>query len=712
MSFISKVTALLSFGKKEEAREYFFALNIGSEKLTAALWSIEGSELKILDIAADSYSGNSEILRVTDKLLDEVLGAREVEPHKILFGVPDHFLQDEDLKGEYLKLLRMVVKELGVEPMAYVATSHALVHFLEKQEGVPTTAILVGFEPHHLEVTVARAGKLDGSKVIERGESSGADIEKALLTFTDVETLPSKILIYCQEGEELEKLKTHLLSFTWMSKLSFLHFPKIETLGKETAIKSVCLAGASEISGDVTFRPATDEKSTNKMVTKLGEEVIEEKPIETKGVELGFVVGDVAKGQVDEEKPESQLSVAPKQKLPIEMEDFEPEKDEKHDDLKKRFFKNKLLLFGLLGLVLFTAFAYLFLPKAEVKIFVEPKILERDTQVTADPSVKSVDEEGKIIPGQVVETEVSGSTKEGASGKKTVGDPAKGVVVIRNKTDEEKTLSKGTSLTVSNGFKFSLDVSVTVASRSAEDGTWGKATATVTATDVGADGNLPSGSDLVISSLPTSQLIAKSEGNFSGGTSRQVTVVSDTDQKRLLASLASQLRQQAKQQLQEKLPGKKILEEALSEEIVKKSFSKNINDQASEFSLNMTARYKGTAFEEKDLKQIVGKLVTTQAPQGYQLDLAGTETQADISKLEKDGKLIFLARFKAKLMPTIDENKVKSQIKGKSVAEVSDILKGYENVLGSEIKMIPSFPSALQRMPFLERNIKIEVGPK
>src|SRR3990170_8923216 len=113
MSVFQRLTALIPFGKKEEAKESFFALNIGSEKLTAALWSIEGSELKILSVAADAYSGNSEILRVTDRLLDEVLGAREIEPHKILFGVPDHFLQDEDLKEEYLKLLRTVVKELG-----------------------------------------------------------------------------------------------------------------------------------------------------------------------------------------------------------------------------------------------------------------------------------------------------------------------------------------------------------------------------------------------------------------------------------------------------------------------------------------------------------------------------------------------------------------------------------------------------------------------
>lgn len=701
MNFLNKITALIPLGKKEEVIEYFFALNIGPEKLTAALWSLQGSELKILSTAAETYSANGEILRVSDKLLDEVLGERALEPKKILFGVPDHFLQDEDLKEEYLKLLRGIVKELDLEPMAYVATSHALLHFLEKKEGVPTTAILVGFDSKHLEVTVARAGRLDGTRVIERGENSGADIEKALLQFTDVETLPSKILIYGEEKAELEKLKTHLLSFTWMSKLSFLHFPKIETLEEEVGIKSICLAGASEINGDVIYAQNIQE-TKKEVVTKMTEKEPEE-PKELGGT-LGFIVGDVSESEEDD------LVLQPPAALEITEEEAVKKFNWKKF-LPKINFKNRGLAIPV-AVFAILILAYLFLPKAEVKIFVEPKVLEKDTQVVADPAAKSVNEESKIIPGQSVETELSGSSKEPSSGKKTVGDAAKGTVVLRNKTDEAKTISKGTTLLAANGVKYSLDLSVTVASKSADDGTWGKATATATAVDVGADGNLPSGSDLTIASLSSSQVIAKAEGNFSGGTSKEVTVVSDADQKRLLASLASDLRRQAKQKLQEGLPGKKILEEALVEDIIKKSYSKNINDQANEFSLNMTIKFKGTAFEEKDLKQIVGKLVTTQVPEGYQLDLASTETQTDVSKLEKDGKLIFLARFKAKLLPEFNEQEIRGKIKGRSLKQVGEILKDMEGILGSEIRLTPNLPAFLARLPLLERNIKIEVGLK
>lgn len=732
MGLIDKLSAFLPLHKKEEVIEYFFALNIGLEKLTAALWAIENKELKILETASDSYSSQSEVTSTTDRLLDAVLGIREIEPQKILFGVPNSWLLDDNLKDEHLKLLRDLVKELELSPLAYVSTSNAIIHLLEKREGVPTTAILVGFETHHLTVTVVRAGKLDGVKIIVRGDSSGTDIEKALLTFTSVETLPSKILIYGLSQQELSKLKNQLLSFSWMSNLNFLHLPKIDLLSEEVEIKSVCLAGATELNSAVYYKEAPVKQTAAKP------KIIEEKE------DFGFVVGDVSEGaeekeessspkameeeglkeslpENDDEENKKQELALPEQSNLLEVDDFEKEATPALP--KKRWFHlgrffpktpflNLTVALAGLGVLAIVIGAVLLIPKAEVKIFVEPKILEKDTQVIADPTTKEVDEVGKIIPGQIVETEVSGSAKDTATGKKQVGDAAKGIAKIINNTDEGKSFSKGTILTASTGLRFTLDNTASVSATPADADSKSTKTVAVIAVEVGADGNLPSGTNLTIANIPTSQIVAKAEGNFSGGTSKEVSVVSDADQKRLLASLASDLRRQAQQKLQEKFPDKKILEEALAEEVVKKSYSKNIGDQAAEFSLNLNLRYKGTAFEEKDLRLIVSKLVDTQVPAGFELNLSETETQADVSKLEKDGKLIFLARFKAKLMPKIDTEQIKKQIWGKTPAEVSKELKQMENVLGSEIKIKPNLPSFLQRIPIISQNIKIEVGLK
>lgn len=725
MSFLNKLTARIPFGKKEEVLEYFFALNIANEYLSCALWTIEKKQLKVLEVANEKYSSIHDLTKLTDKLLDTVLGVREIEPQKILFGIPSSWLASDNLKDEYLKVIRGLVKELDLKPMAYVENSHALVHFLEKTDGVPPTAILVRFETRHLTITVVRAGKLDGVKVVLIGENMGTDIEKTLLTFTDVETLPSKILIYTEMPEDLEKLKNELLSFSWMSKLSFLHFPKIEILSNDIEIKSVCLAGASEIENGVLYEEAAVNRAVRKEKDEKANDEKQEANLEKVDIEkdLGFVVGDVSEENQNgliEEEVENDM-VEKKELVPSEesfaIEDFEKELASPSvvpmRGKAKGGFSFKLIFLGtIIGALLIILGAYLLLFKAEVKIFVEPKILEKDTQVVADPNQKTVDENTNIIPGQLVDTDVSGTAKDSATGKRQIGNAAKGTVKIINNTSQGQNFSKGTILTTSSGLKFILDNTASVSATLTDADSKSTVTVPVSAQEIGADGNIPTQTNLNIANFSASQFIAKAEGNFSGGTSQEVTVVSSDDQQKLLASLASDLKKQAQQKLQEKLPQKKILEEALSEEITKKSFSKNINDQASEFSLNLTAKYKGTAFEDKDLKLIVSKLVTTQVPTGFELNLEDTETQADVSKLEKGGKVIFLARFKAKLIPKIDVEKVISQIKGKGIAEAINSIKGMENILGSEIKISPSLPSILQRLPILSKNIKVEVGLK
>lgn len=722
MSLIDSLTARLPFAKKTEEVEYYFALNIGLHNLAVCVWTIKDNRLKILNQSLGKYSSREDLISETDKLLDQALGEEEPEPHKILFGVLDSWLLDDNLKDANLKLLRSLVKELELQPLAYVSTTHALAHLLEKKEGVPTTAILIGITVDEVLVTVARAGKLDGSKVVSRGENIGSEVEKALLTFSKVEVLPSKILVYGDLSVDLDKIKSNLLSFPWMSKLSFLHFPKIDILEEGVEIKAIALAGATELNDKVTYE---SEPIDLHFKEKVSQSFTQEEEMETELTKKvsdeeegrGFIVGDVMAQKGEEgilDQPEN-----PKEEM-VEKEDFVPERNypvklPPLPVLSKviNHLRDSGIILGIIAALVLIILGYLFFFKAEVIVYVEPKILEKDAQITADPVVASVNEEQKIIPGFTTNAQVSGSDKMQATGIKQIGDRARGTVVIYNKTDSSKTFSQGTTLTTSDGINFTLDSSVSIASQSAvEDGTvFGKVSAPVTANQIGADGNIPSGTALTVTGLSSSQFSAKAEGNFSGGTSRQVTVVSDSDQKKLLATLAASLRKQAQGQLQEKLSGKKILEDALSEEVVKKTFSKNINDQAGDFSLNMTINYKGIAYSDDDLKRIVSKLVDTSVPDGYKLDLSQTETQADVSKIDKN-KLIFLARFKAKLLPKLNSQDLLGKIKGKTPYEAAQILKGIDNILGSEIKLIPSLPSSLQRLPLLDKNIKLEVSLK
>lgn len=784
MGLLDKLTAQLPLGKKSETTEYYFALNIGLTEVTAVVWGIYGDKLDILGQASSSYDGTDDLVDQSHQVLDRALGALEIEPTKVLFGVPESWSFDDNLKEPYLKLLRKMLKEFGLGALAYVTTTNALAFFLQKQEGVAPTAILLGVGDY-LEATLARSGKVMENRILRRGEHLFDDIEKLLGQFTEVEVLPAKILIYpTKEGEDILKIKDEMMAFPWMQRLSFLHFPKIEVLEGNITTEAVVASGAVEI------HPQVDIKRSFTSVVVENSKASQSSSIAPREKEdMGFVKGDIKEHQserdeLEEDQPQPKLKdeeieedAQKEAERPIEAYEEEglegdsllaptPENDfdapptprpqipgtmtlsrsgaktasssllslwlkkmEKFIPVSKLVAMIPPIPFGSLGskllilpvLVISMAAFYLFLVKASVTVFVEPRVLEQNTEVVADPKETALNEEKKVIPGEVVETTVSGLEKGAATGQKQIGDPAKGKVVLYNLTDGKVSFSQGTVLTSSNNLKFTLDTSVQIASQSSTIGAdFVKVTkpgksdpAGVTASVIGPDGNLPGGSELTLSSYSKSQVVAKVEEALSGGTSKNVTVVTSDDQKKLQAKIIDGLREKAVSELQEKLGGeKKIISEALAVVDGKYSFSKQVNDQASEFSLNATVRFKGTSYSDADLKTIVSKLIKTNAPEGFELNVADMETQADVAKVEKDGRLIFKAKFKAKLLPIFDLAELKNKMKGKSVLEVVEQLKGMESVLGSEIKLIPNLPAPISRLPFLEKNIDITITPK
>ncbi|MBI2595180.1 hypothetical protein HYW46_00400 [Candidatus Daviesbacteria bacterium] len=741
MSLLSNLSNLLPFSKKPSTDKYFFALNIGPERVEAMLWGIAGNRLQVISESTEKYASGEKLTQAANLALDTALADFQPEPEKILFGVPQSWLVDDSLKPECLKTLKQMVKDLGLAPMAYVSTVQAIAHYLQKLHGIPLTAVLVEVADP-LTVSVIKAGKIVATKEQKRSGNLPEDIEKALLTFEDIEVLPSKILIHNiqtgsqklsgsdelpdalpdgrqgrQTGGSAEKFKDELSSFPWMSQLPFLHLPKIEILEPETGSMSVCLAGAAEINPHLSFH-ATD-------IQLKGHEAKKSNPVQ----DLNFVVGDISDEESfgDGRRPEFNLPGEGRERyLPANRVDIYPssifQKIQKYLALpffpaKKLplFFTKYAIIFPVLALMLIVA-AFLFLPKSKVTVFIDLRVLEKESTVVADPGLSQINEAEKTIPGKVVETTVTGSLKGTASGKKQIGDPARGNILIYNKTSAPKTFSQGTILTDAHGLAFTLDSSVSVASSSAVEGgiAFGKQAGNVTAVKIGPDSNLPAGSELAIKDQPTSSYSAKSDNAFSGGISKDVTVVTTEDQKKLLASLTSDLRKKAQEDLQGKLTGGlKILEEALSENIVNSTFSKGVNDQAQEFTLNMTVRYKGTAYKEDDLKMIVSKLVETNVPQGYELDLSKTETQAQVSEVKKDGKLIFVSKFRAKLSPKIDTEKIKKDLSGRTIEDAAERIKTIENVIGSNIELSPKLPiKQLQRLPFLPQNITIEVTAK
>ena len=134
-------------------------------------------------------------------------------------------------------------------------------------------------------------------------------------------------------------------------------------------------------------------------------------------------------------------------------------------------------------------------------------------------------------------------------------------MTVYNKVTSGKTFPKGTQLTT-NSIAFTLDSDVSIASASESIGsiTFGKATANVTAKDIGPNGNVTGSSEFTFSGISGNQISARNEAAFTGGNSKQVTVVSRADQDALVKALTTDLVAQAKQQLLTVAGGERLID--------------------------------------------------------------------------------------------------------------------------------------------------------
>ena len=394
MNFKELLPKNLPFLKSAEKAEYYFALNIGTDSLMASVWGINGKNLQLLNVTELRVSGDDDLVEAANNALDEALGDFPFDPEKILFGVPDSWMIDDNLKETHLEFLKQLVKELDVSPMAYVSTSHAISHMLQRQTGVPTTAILIGVADP-LVVTLVKGGKVLGTKTVKRSEDLPQDIERALKHFPDIEVLPSKIALY--GSGNLEKYHDELLGFNWMNSLPFLHLPKVEVLESRVAIKAVSLAGASEINPDINYphqgisaEPVAGGGSSRGL--QMHRNIANLAPVAEPTTAAAFPAqahvaqrGSVrGAGQYQHQPGISNSKFSSLDSVKAKMFSYLGFLKMKGGGIKlpgRSGARIDARIIAPVAVLVLLLLGYLFLMRASVTIFIDPKILEKDAQV-------------------------------------------------------------------------------------------------------------------------------------------------------------------------------------------------------------------------------------------------------------------------------------------------------------------------------------------
>lgn len=718
-AFLEKILPL-----KKEEKEYFLALEIKSQEVKAAVWQKDEEKISLINLGAANFEGDwEEVVKAADEAIIEASGAVSQEKiEKVILGLPQDWTVENKITTSRLNDLKKLCAQLSLKPLGFVVIPEAIVNYLRQLEGVPPTAILIGPETESFTLTLVKAGKIEGTKVVKKEKEAklSEQIEEVLASFA-VEALPSRVLLY-NGHDDLEKLKENLLSHRWTDKLPFLHLPKIELLEKSFDIRALAMASGMQMGGIIIQEEMAMEKEP-----EIEEDKEEQEEIVSVGAsereDLGFVKDrDILEDEEEEEKmvveEEKEVSAETASKEAFEAEVFKPSLPSlkfklpgfKLPSLGFSFFGGvvKPLILAVLVLVFIggaSFAAWWYLPKAEVKIWVQTKPLEREAEVTLSQSF----EESPDAAGLTIEVEEEASKKSSATGKKTVGDPAKGKTVIYNKTENEKKFPQGTVLIGPDEARFTLDEEVTVASTAAFSTSFSSVNGKITAVKIGPEGNLPGDTNLSFKDFPTSSYFAKTDGDLSGGTSKEVSAIAKADQEKLLEELSGELTNKAKKDLQAKLGSEeKLVEDTVVLTVKEKKFDKEVGEEAAELNLTLSATFKALAYNEKEIKERFLKSLEEATPQGY--ELAREETKIEIvgvNKKEKETTLKMVA--KTKLLPKLNLEEIRKNIVGKKKTLAEEYLRNLDGVSQVEIIIKFPLPLGLGTLPRLPQNISLEV---
>lgn len=742
-----EISSLLKKLKRtpQEEPEQFLAIQIDTEFVKTAVWAVHNQLTEIVAIGSTSeWDGTSTELLVEaiDNSLTialEKLPAKK-EPNKVIFGLPETWASTESVVAPRLADLKTICEKLALKPLGFVVTTEAITHYLRAKEGTPLTGILLRVSTSEVAILIVTVGKIEGTHVAGRSGDLAADVREGLTRFGERESMPSRIVLY-NGGEDLQDLTQQLMAFDWQSAFPFLHLPKIEALNDNFSITAIAVAGGAEVAKSlgITIAEPEPENTTESnqleiqetsIVPTLAEHEIEismeeqTKPEEPEPIQP---TEPQLQKETQERVIESPAPAQQKQKFHLKLPDISGIWKNIH---QSRLFKWRPVLPSIslpkgvpLTIIFITVlffligtgfvFAAKYLPRATVRLVFDGQNLSERVNVTVDPTIKSVNPSTNSIPAEKVTVTKSGEKSKDTTGKKTIGDKARGDVKIYNKTNVTKEFSAGTVIST-NGKEFALDDSITIpsASQSATttgaSTTFGVASAKVVASSFGPEYNLDANTQFIIANLSPSAFNAVNDSAFTGGTKTEVQAVSKKDRIDLRDALVASLKEEAAGEIESQAGGKKVFKETIAVNPTEEKYSAQAGDETSTIKLSMTADITALAIADTDYQNLLAASLQNKIPDGYTLSSAPINTS--VENIQTSGDTVtFDAIITAPLAPKVSETDVINKIVGKRPAAAADIVRSLPHFKSMELTFAPVLPSILQWIPSAKNHIAIEI---
>lgn len=724
---------------RDSPPELYWSLVIEKGWVQAGIWYIGEAKAEVVSIGPGAvWETDDELVTAADAALSSAvqkLPEDNEEPTKTVFGVPSSWVKGGEITADYLEKIKKLCTDLSLTPVGFVVLPEAIAHLYKSDEGAPVSAIILGLGKEELEISVFKLGTLVGTSNVARSVSLIEDVVEGLTRFDGATPLPSRFIIYDGKSSELEEAKELLMQASWddEDKVKFLHTPNAEVLNTDRKVLATSLAGANEI-GNVT-KISSDEVATPETAPQEEDQNITEPSIPTSPADLGFAINEDV--SVKNPSVDTIPTIPTQQPVPVQQinthsppvgvgggikvnEYVEKTKNVFHG-FSTKFFSNQvphpgrkspLILISILAtlFVILGGVFWWFVPTANVTIYASPKKFDQEVDISFSTTGES-DLANGVVPAQIIKSSVSGEKTKATTGKKVIGDKAKGSIQIQNGTAFPINLTAGIFLVSSGNLKFSLDNGASV-SAAISPTSPGKATLNVTAETIGDAYNLAKDEVFRVGNYPKAEVDGTSSSNFTGGSSQEISAVDKSDQSTLLSQLTEELSSQAKTDLASGVTDEKIfIDDLASVTASSEKFDHKIGDEADNLKLSLSLEANGVMADRAKLLEYSNGILKEKIPAGFVLrDSQISFKFAFVEEVEN--KVNYKVTISANFLPQISIDTLIKQIAGKTPDVAERYLSAIPGFTRAKATLKPSLPGFLGTLPRVRKNISVEIVPE
>ena len=523
-------------------------------------------------------------------------------------------------------------------------------------------------------------------------------------------------VIYLEIDEEVTSVidKIRKTEFTDV----ILVVPKDASISQSVVNLKLIKRKAEELNKNVSL--ATQDKVARNLAGKVGipsAAKIDEIP---KIESVGTKESPVKFAEIEEKGPLAETSEVifdkesvqpePEELTVVEGEDVLDEV-EMHEDVDEKLAKASknlmpkfpwkwVLLIGALVLGGLLVAGYVYVPRTKATIY-----------VTADKETLNINFSGKkdatldtdrsVIPTQVLEVSEEKTATYSATGTKEVGEKATGTITVSNISGHSVTIARVVP-EGSSSLVFIADASTTVT-----NGTI--ATVTVTAQNVGEDYNgFASTTFNPSSGAVTGLTILSTSSGMTGGSQRQINVVTQEDIDTATETLTQEIENSITSNFNNQANDVKIIDDTKEVAVTSAVANPNVDAEATEFTLTIKMTAKAIGFSMNDVQSLVTAEVERKLGYSKTIISNGSES-AEIGLDSSDlttGEIYGTIKTIAFVSTKINEDAVRVELIGLSDSAAQEYLTGLDGVESARIEYWPSF---FKNFPRLKTHIYLSV---